>query len=150
MTEKTDCCNKTTIRFDSSENSIQKLKVNETDVTHGTSKAYNRGETIKLEYSVPATYKFAGWKLTPATNAYTATPSGYVTSGTITVSKASKTYFTLKVDESNPAKAIVQIADAISLRVTHSSPVFFLKKAINALCTSSRSTLFLIAMVKIL
>ena len=41
-----------------------------------------------------------------------------------------------------------QIADAISLRVTHSSPVFFLKKAINAFCTSSRSTLFLIAMMR--
>lgn len=105
--------NKTTIRFDSSENSIQKLKVNETDVTHGTSKAYNRGETIKLEYSVPATYKFAGWKLTPATNAYTATPSGYVTSGTITVSKNQIPYLTLKVDADNPAKAVVESFEAV-------------------------------------
>ena len=105
--------NKTTIRFDSSENSIQKLKVNETDVTHGTSKAYNRGETIKLEYSVPATYKFAGWKLTPATNAYTATPSGYVTSGTITVSKNQIPYLTLKVDADNPAKAVVESYEAV-------------------------------------
>ncbi len=116
--------NKTTIRFDSSENSIQKLKVNETDVTHGTSKAYNRGETIKLEYSVPATYKFAGWKLTPATNAYTATPSGYVTSGTITVSKNQIPYLTLKIDADNPAKAVVESYEAVENGTDYGVSVF--------------------------
>lgn len=105
--------NKTKIRFDSSENSKKTLKVNEASTNDGGTVAYNRGETVKLEYEVPAGYKFAGWKIVSPSSDYTVSPSDYVTSGTITVKNGDDTYLTLKVDSDNPSKAIVETIDAI-------------------------------------
>lgn len=105
--------NKTKIRFDSSENSKKTLKVNEASTNDGGTLAYNRGETVKLEYEVPAGYKFAGWKIVSPSSDYTVSTSDYVTSGTITVKNGDDTYLTLKVDSDNPVKAVVEIADAI-------------------------------------
>lgn len=105
--------NKTKIRFDSSENSKKSLKVNEASTNDGGTLAYNRGETVKLEYEVPAGYKFAGWKIVSPSSDYTVSPSDYVTSGTITVKNGEDTYLTLKVDSDNPSKAVVETIDAI-------------------------------------
>ena len=105
--------NKTKIRFDSSENSKKSLKVNEASTNDGGTLAYNRGETVKLEYEVPAGYKFAGWKIVSPASDYTVSPSDYVTSGTITVKNGDDTYLTLKVDSDNPVKAVVETIDAI-------------------------------------
>ena len=105
--------NKTKIRFDSSENSKKALKVNEASTNDGGTLAYNRGETVKLEYEVPAGYKFAGWKIVSPSSDYTVSPSDYVTSGTITVKNGDDTYLTLKVDSDNPSKAVVETIDAI-------------------------------------
>lgn len=105
--------NKTKIRFDSSENSKKALKVNEASTNDGGILAYNRGETAKLEYEVPAGYKFAGWKIVSPSSDYTVSTSDYVTSGTITVKNGEDTYLTLKVDSDNPVKAVVETIDAI-------------------------------------
>ncbi|MBB5225812.1 hypothetical protein DYE50_07960 [Treponema ruminis] len=105
--------NKTKIRFDSSENSKKSLKVNEASTNDGGILAYNRGETVKLEYEVPAGYKFAGWKTVSPSSDYTVSTSDYVTSGTITVKNGEDTYLTLKVDSDNPVKAVVETIDAI-------------------------------------
>lgn len=105
--------NKTKIRFDSSENSKKSLKVNEASTNDGGTLAYNRGETAKLEYEVPAGYKFAGWKIVSPSTDYTVSTSDYVTRGTITVKKGEDTYLILKVDSDNPVKAVVESIDAI-------------------------------------
>lgn len=105
--------NKTKIRFDSSENSKKALKVNEASTNDGGTLAYNRGETVKLEYEVPAGYKFAGWKIVSPSSDYTVSTSDYVTRGTITVKNGDDTYLTLKVDSDNPSKAVAEIVDAI-------------------------------------
>lgn len=105
--------NKTKIRFDSSENSKKALKVNEASTNDGGTLAYNRGEIVKLEYEVPAGYKFAGWKIVSPSSDYTVSTSDYVTRGTITVKNGDDTYLTLKVDSDNPSKAVVETIDAI-------------------------------------
>ena len=85
----------TKIRFDSSENSNKKVSVNGTETNNGANVSYNIGETVNLEYELPAGFKFAGWKVKDVPAEYTVSPATYVTSGTINVTKDSKTYFTL-------------------------------------------------------
>lgn len=96
---------KTKLRFYPNESSNKKLNVNGTETNNGATGTYNMGETINLEYLLPADYKFLGWKLVPYSSAYTVSPTDYVSKGSITVKKDGETYFTLQINDSNPTKA---------------------------------------------
>ena len=87
----------------------RQINVGDTLLSSGSKQKLNIEQTVKLEYPIaePDKYKFAGWKVSPATSGYTVTPASYVTSGSITVKNESDTYFTLIVDSDDPTKASI-------------------------------------------
>ncbi|WP_294428700.1 Ig-like domain-containing protein [uncultured Treponema sp.] len=108
---------KTKVRFATTDAAVtgRQISVNGTFHSSGTNQEMNIEESLNLEFPAVAGYKFAGWKVESATSGYTVSPSGYVTSGTITVKNGSgtKTYFTLTIDSTNPAKATIFSNDAV-------------------------------------
>ncbi len=72
----------------------------------------NVGQISALQYTVTPGYGFTGWKV-EAISGYTVSPSGYVNSGTITVSRHGTNYYTLAIDEENPLKAVGTVLKAI-------------------------------------
>ena len=74
--------------------------------------ACNVGQITELQYTTTPGYDFIGWKV-EAISGYTVSPSGYVKSGTITVSRHGTNYYTLAIDEENPLKAVGTVLKAI-------------------------------------
>lgn len=104
---------KTTVRLDTTDANGNSINVNNIGLAGGTNQTVNVEESHNLVYPVAQGYKFMGWKLTCASSGYTVSPSGYVTSGTITVTNGAKTYFKLKIDDSDSTKATIESYDAI-------------------------------------
>lgn len=106
---------KTKVKFATSAPAVLDRKISADGVLHssGTTQELNIEQIVKLEYPAYDGYQFAGWKVKAATTGYTVEPDDYVTNGTITVKAGDKTYFTLVIDESNPAKAIMTSNDYI-------------------------------------
>ena len=106
---------KTKVKFATSAPAVLDRKISADGVLHssGTTQDLNIEQIVKLEYPAYDGYQFAGWKVKAATTGYTVEPDDYVTNGTITVKAGDKTYFTLVIDESNPAKAIMTSNDYI-------------------------------------
>ncbi len=106
---------KTTVKFATTDAAVTGRQISAGGVLHssGTTQALNVEQIVKLEYPSYDGYQFAGWKVEAGTTGYTVEPDDYVTNGTITVKAGDKTYFTLVIDESNPAKAIITSYDAI-------------------------------------
>lgn len=106
---------KTTVKFATKEAAVTGRQISAGGVLHssGTTQALNVEQIVKLEYPSYDGYQFAGWKVEAGTTGYTVEPDDYVTNGTITVKAGDKTYFTLVIDEANPAKAIITSYDAI-------------------------------------
>lgn len=106
---------KTKVKFATSAPAVLDRKISADGVLHssGTTQELNIEQIVKLEYPSYDGYQFAGWKVEAGTTGYTVEPDDYVTNGTITVKAGDKTYFTLVIDESNPAKAIITSYDAI-------------------------------------
>ncbi|MCQ2592237.1 MAG: hypothetical protein MJ188_05590 [Treponema sp.] len=80
----------------------------------------NVGQISALQYTVTPGYGFTGWKV-EAISGYTVNPSGYVNSGTITVSRHGTNYYTLAIDEENPLKAVGTVLKAIEASTTGNS-----------------------------
>ena len=99
---------KTSVRFATTEAAVsgRQITVGSTFLSSGTKQDMNEEQTLNLEFPAYTDYKFAGWKVDVGTTAgYTVNPSGYTTKGTITVTAGEKTFFTLTIDNSDPAKA---------------------------------------------
>ena len=99
---------KTSVRFATTEAAVsgRQITVGSTFLSSGTKQDMNEEQTLNLEFPAYTDYKFAGWKVDVGTTAgYTVNPSGYTTKGTITVTAGEKTFFSLTIDNSDPAKA---------------------------------------------
>ncbi|HAC31725.1 MAG TPA: hypothetical protein DCF70_03775 [Treponema sp.] len=100
---------KTFVRMDATDASGSVIRVNGDDYSTGDKPELNEEESFNLEYLVPEGYKFGGWKIACANSSLTVTNTSYLTSGQISVYDEDDeiTYCTLKIDSSNPAKAVL-------------------------------------------
>ena len=89
------------------------IKVDGILQSSGTTNTVNVEQKLSLEYPLSTGYKFAGWKIPSTASGYTISSAGFVTSGTVTIKKGTKTYFALAIDSTNPAKATITSYDAI-------------------------------------
>ena len=108
---------KTTLRIGSSDTtataSVDTITVNGSILSKGSTQPLNVEQSLSLEYPLPSGYQFSGWKLEAAAAGYIVEPSGYVTSGTISVKNGITTFCTLTVDSTNPTKAVLKSLEAV-------------------------------------
>ena len=106
---------KTEVRFAKTNSSVttSKFVVDGAELSSGSKQNIYLEQSFNLAYQSANENEFTGWKVETGPSGYTVTPSTYTRSGTITVTKSGKTYFTLVIDSSDPTKAVTRSYDAI-------------------------------------
>ena len=113
------------------------IRYNNSLYNSGAAQIVNEQQSVSIEYPIADGYKFLGWKVT-AVSGYTVSPSGYVTSGIISVKKSGITYFTLSIpDSQNPHIAVIQSNQAVEKGTNTCALTVFAKDSLTPEITST-------------